>query len=166
MKSPVCTTWNIVHGERHEPQCYYLHKVSVALRPQKVGVGCGNAMTSQEKLSTCAAVPRPYFCSTFYLVIFTFPLLPPRNSEKTDVDSTHSSNLSNFPEKIAANAGGGGAVIPPDALYATSEKQGGSNRANNMIIASKYYSSSSNDAMFNDSKVRTAAVAEAEESFV
>ena len=63
-------------------------------------------------------------------------------------------------------------MIPPDALYATSEKQQSSSshhRANNMIIASKYYNSSSNDAMFNDSKVRTAAtvaVAVAEESFV
>ena len=101
------------------------------------------------------------------------------NSEKTDVDSTHSSNLSNFPEKVMAGAasagssastssGAGSAVIPPDALYATSEKQQQHNhhqRANNMIIASKYYNSSSNDAMFNDSKVRPAAMA-AEESFV
>ena len=99
------------------------------------------------------------------------------NSEKTDVDSTHSSNLSNFPEKVMAGAasagssastssGAGSAVIPPDALYATSEKQHNHHqRANNMIIASKYYNSSSNDAMFNDSKVRPAAMA-AEESFV
>ena len=99
------------------------------------------------------------------------------HSEKTDVDSTHSSNLSNFPEKVMAGAasagssastssGAGSAVIPPDALYATSEKQQHHHqRANNMIIASKYYNSSSNDAMFNDSKVRPAAMA-AEESFV
>ena len=102
---------------------------------------------------------------------FVHPFVPfPLNSEKTDVDSTHSSNLSNFPEKVAASAASGSsgsAVIPPDALYATSEKQSNHHRANNMIIASKYYNSSSNDAMFNDSKVRSAAVAAvAEESFV
>ena len=111
----------------------------------------------------------------FHLILFTFSLPSfPHDSEKTDVDSTHSSNLSNFPEKVAAGAssgssGVGSAVIPPDALYATSEKQQQSNqhhRANNMIIASKYYNSSSNDAMFNDSKVRPAAAAVAEESFV
>jgi len=85
-------------------------------------------------------------------------------SEKTDVDSTHSSNLSNFPEKVVVpGSSAGSAVIPPDALYATSEKH---HKAHNMIIASKYYNSSSNDAMFNDSKVRSAAVAVAEESFV
>ena len=112
-----------------------------------------------------------YFIPPHFVHLFvTFPL----HSEKTDVDSTHSSNLSNFPEKVLAGAasgsnGSGSAVIPPDALYATSEKQQSSShhRANNMIIASKYYNSSSNDAMFNDSKVRTAAtVAVAEESFV
>ena len=95
---------------------------------------------------------------------FVHPFVVLFHSEKTDVDSTHSSNLSNFPEKvIVPGSSAGSAVIPPDALYATSEKH---HKAHNMIIASKYYNSSSNDAMFNDSKVRSAAVAVAEESFV
>ncbi len=46
-------------------------------------------------------------------------------SEKTDIESTHSSNGSssgNFPNGGAVVDAGVSAVIPPDALYATSEK--------------------------------------------
>jgi hypothetical protein len=71
------------------------------------------------------------------------------------VDSTHSSNLSNYPEKHNNAA----AVIPPDALYAVSEKR----QQSHVIMNSNY----SHDAVFNDSKVkRNSQVAKAEESFV
>ena len=143
---------------------------SFIVLPQNISVACGKEIHLQSTL-----VPRGiYFIPLRFVHLF---VASSPNSEKTDVDSTHSSNLSNFPEKVMAGAasagssastssGAGSAVIPPDALYATSEKQHNHHqRANNMIIASKYYNSSSNDAMFNDSKVRPAAMA-AEESFV
>ncbi|TRY72566.1 hypothetical protein TCAL_06514 [Tigriopus californicus] len=53
-------------------------------------------------------------------------------SERTDVESTHSSNLSGFPEKSS--------VIPPDALYSSS---------NEKLNPHKQYI---HDSLFNDSK--------------
>ena len=84
----------------------------------------------------------------------TFPAPSPRKShivfpfcsDRTDVESTHSSNLSGFPEKNHQNHP---QSIPPDALYATSEKM--VNKNNSYISA--------NDALFNDSKVCNEVVA-------
>ena len=57
-------------------------------------------------------------------------------SDKTDLESTHSSNMSGLPEKQ---------IIPPDALYTSNEKM--MNMKNSGYISYEH--------VFNDSKVRT-----------
>lgn len=92
------------------------------------------------------------------LFSFFFPLSPdfftptPSTnifSEKTDVESTHSSNLSNFQHhqqhQASSSSTGGSVVIPPDALYAaTSEVKKKKQTQQNQ----------QNEALFNESKVR------------
>ena len=77
----------------------------------------------------------------------------PYFSDKTDIESTHSSNLSGYPEKgLHGEKNLVGSAIPPDALYATSEKhrlyqhqQQQRQQQQHLYI---------HDAVFNDSKVR------------
>ena len=65
--------------------------------------------------------------------IFSTPhsSLPPSNSEKTDIESTHSSNLSHQQQ-------GNNKAIPPDALYAMeNSKNCNGNNVINMLDESK-----------------------------
>ena len=64
-----------------------------------------------------------------------FYFFRPFISDKTDLESTHSSNMSGLPEKQ---------IIPPDALYTSNEKM--MNMKNSGYISYEH--------VFNDSKVR------------
>ena len=71
-------------------------------------------------------------CYVFYVsILFMFLFLVRFNSDKTDLESTHSSNASSGIDKSHQ-------VIPPDALYSMKNSNAG------------YISY---EAMFNDSKV-------------
>ena len=73
-----------------------------------------------------------YICFDGTILFFFRPFI----SDKTDLESTHSSNMSGLPEKQ---------IIPPDALYTSNEKM--MNMKNSGYISYEH--------VFNDSKVRT-----------
>ena len=72
----------------------------------------------------------------FVLMAQFYFFFRPFISDKTDLESTHSSNMSGLPEKQ---------IIPPDALYTSNEKM--MNMKNSGYISYEH--------VFNDSKVRT-----------
>ena len=78
--------------------------------------------------------PAPFFRYICFdgTILFFRPFI----SDKTDLESTHSSNMSGLPEKQ---------IIPPDALYSSNEKM--------MNIKNSSAGYISYEAVFNDSKV-------------
>ena len=82
-------------------------------------------------LSCPALLFSPYICFDGTILFFR-----PFISDKTDLESTHSSNMSGLPEKQ---------IIPPDALYSSNEKM--------MNIKNSSAGYISYEAVFNDSKV-------------
>ena len=74
-----------------------------------------------------------FFCSVILLFIFLFFLVFLKliechnNSEKTDIESTHSSNVSGYPPSIEKQQQPynqqQSAIIPPDALYTTANEK-------------------------------------------